>query len=65
MFDSSGRPLGITTFTIDGQNLNVAILAEDWRYALCMAGLDFIGQPLEGELSLIAPDGGIAAKSRE
>ena len=45
LFDSSGRPLGITTFTIDGQNLNVGILAEDWRYALCMAGLDFIGPP--------------------
>ncbi len=37
LFDSSGRLLGVTTFTLtSGQNLNFAIAAEDWSYELCM-----------------------------
>ena len=55
LFDSSGRLLGITTFTIDGQNLNFAIAAEDWRYELCIADLDFIGPPPDCERHIPIP----------
>ena len=46
LFDSSGRLIGITTFSLKaGQNLNFAIAAEDWEYDLCNAQR-FWGQDL-------------------
>ncbi len=46
LFDSSGRLLGITTFTLtNGQNLNFAIAAEDWNFELCEAKSGWWGPP--------------------
>ncbi len=48
LFDSSGRLVGITTFSLrSGQNLNFAIAAEDWNHELCEANRLWWGPPCE------------------
>lgn len=44
LFDSSGRLVGVTTFTLTTmQNMNFAIAAEDWQYELCQFDRFFFG----------------------
>ena len=46
LFDTSGKLIGITTFTLStGQNLNFAIAAEEWKGEVCRSSREFFWAP--------------------